>query len=327
MTDLSNARTHATTPTIEPQSTHHSQAPALLDVAAVIVTFNSREHVAALLDSLPAACGDLSYSVVVVDNGSTDGTWDLLTGRSDCTPIPAANDGYAAGINRAVLASPATSTILILNPDATLDADAVPRMLEVLRRRSGAGIVVPRVLGDDGRLSHTLRREPSLGRVGGLSFTQLPVFAERIEISGEYAHEHEVDWATGAILLVDRSCFDALNGLDESYFLYSEETDFSLRARDRGWATVYTPRAGAMHVGGGSGESDTTHTMQMLNRIRLYRRRAGNLRAWVYFGLTIIVELRRAVLGQRRSWSTLHALLRPSRRPPQLGAETHHLPR
>jgi len=297
-----------------------------LDVAAVVVTYNSTRHVAGLLDSLPAAFGDLSYSVVVVDNGSADGTPELLERRSDCGVVRAANDGYAAGINRAVLASPEASTILILNPDATLDPDSVPRMLEVLRRRSDTGIVAPRVREEDGSLSPTLRRGPTLGRVGGLSFTRLPLFAERIEIPAEYETEHEVDWAVGAILLVDRPCFDALDGLDESFFLYSEETDFSLRARDAGWATVYTPLAGAMHVGGGSGENATTHTMQMLNRVRLYRRRAGEVRTWLYFGLTIVVELRRAVLGERQSWTTVRALLRPSLRPPQLGASSAFLP-
>lgn len=297
-----------------------------VDVAAVVVTFNSTRHVAALLDSLPQAFGDLSYSVVVVDNDSTDGTPELLARRADCRIVRAANDGYAAGINRAVAASPPASTILILNPDATLDPDAVPRMLQVLRRRRDAGIIAPRVREEDGRLSPTLRRGPTLGRVGGLSFTGLPMFAERIELPGEYETEHEVDWAVGAILLVDRRCFDELRGLDESFFLYSEETDFSLRARDAGWATVYTPRAGAMHIGGGSGESATTHTMQMLNRVRLYRRRTGVVRAWLYFGLTIVVELRRAILGDRRSWTTLRALLRPSVRPPQLGASRALLP-
>lgn len=297
-----------------------------VDVAAVVVTFNSARHVGALLDSLPDAFGDLSYSVVVVDNDSTDGTPQLLARRTDCRIVRASNDGYAAGVNRAVTVSPPASTILILNPDATLDPDAVPRMLEVLRRRAGAGIIAPRVREEDGRLSPTLRRGPTLGRVGGLSFTGLPMFTERIELKKEYETEHEVDWAVGAILLVDQRCFDELKGLDESFFLYSEETDFSLRARDAGWATVYTPRAGAMHIGGGSGENATTHTMQMLNRVRLYRRRTGSVRAWLYFGLTIVVETRRAVLGDRRSWTTLRALLRPSVRPPQLGASRALLP-
>lgn len=298
----------------------------MLDVAAVVVTYNSRVHVAALLDSLPGAFGELDYSVVVVDNGSTDGTPELLGARSDCVLVCSTNDGYAAGINRAVLASPEASAILILNPDATLDPEAVPRMLETLRR-PGIGIVAPRVREQDGSLSPTLRRGPSLGRVGGLSFTGLAAFTERIERPDEYVTEHEVDWVVGAILLVDRECFDALGGLDESYFLYSEETDFSLRARDAGWATVYTPHAGAMHVGGGSGESATTHTMKMINRIRIYRRRKGEVRAWLFFGLAVLVELRRAILGHRRSWATVRALLRPSRRPAQLGASTALLPR
>ena len=295
------------------------------DVAAVVVTYNSRHHIAGLLDSLPDAFGELTYSVVVVDNGSTDGTLDLLALRTDCHVVASTNDGYAAGINRAVAASPYTPTILILNPDATLDKAAVPRMLESLQR-PGVGIVGPHVRDEDGRLAPTIRRAPTLGRVGGLSFTGLPAFAERVDKPREYLHEHEVDWAVGAILLVDRECFDVLGGLDESFFLYSEETDFSLRARDAGWATVYTPHAGAMHVGGGSGESAATHTMQMLNRVRIYRRRSGDLRAWLYFGATLLVELRRALLGQRRSWPTLRALLLPSRRPPQLGASTSLLP-
>lgn len=310
----------------QPGWARHSIANVPLDVAAVVVTYNSADHIIALLDSLPAAFGDLSYSVVVVDNGSTDRTVELLARRSDCTVVLSTNDGYAAGINRAVLASPDAAAILILNPDATLDSDAAPRMLEALHR-PGVGIVAPRVREKDGTLSPTLRRGPTLGRVGGLSFTGLPAFTERIENPIEYLHEHKVDWAVGAILLVDRRCFDALDGLDESYFLYSEETDFSLRAWDAGWATVYTPSAGAMHIGGGSGESATTHTMKMVNRIRLYRRRAGELRTWLYFGMTVLVELRRAIFGHRMSWPTVRALLRPSLRPPQLGASTALLPR
>lgn len=297
----------------------------MTDIAAVVVTYNSQDHIDALLDGLPDAFGALSYSVVVVDNGSRDRTLEVLARRSDCVVVRSTNDGYAAGINRAVLASPDAGAILILNPDATLDPGSVPRMLEALRR-PGVGIVAPRVREKDGTLSPTLRRGPTLGRAGGLSFTGLAAFTERVEDPREYLREHEVDWAVGAILLVDSVCFTTLNGLDESYFLYSEETDFSLRARDAGWVTVFTPHAGAMHVGGGSGESATTHTMKMVNRIRLYRRRTGATRAWLYFAITVLVEVRRATLGHRRSRQTVRALLRPSLRPRQLNANTHLLP-
>ncbi len=297
-----------------------------VNVAAVVVTFNSEQHVADLLDSIPAAMGDLTYSVVVVDNGSSDGTRDLLAGRADCIVVRSTNDGYAAGVNRAIRASPPCSAVLILNPDASLDPDCVPIMKGVLDK-PGVGIVAPRVREADGSLSPTLRRGPTLARVGGLSFTGIPAFTERIEDPDEYDEEHEVEWAVGAILLVDLTCYEAVGGLDESYFLYSEETDFSLRAKDAGWSTVYTPEAGAMHVGGGSGESSTTHTMKILNRVRLYRRRRGTLLAWIYFGITVLVEIRRGVLGHSKSWPTVRALLRPSRRPPLLGASDGVLPR
>ncbi len=296
------------------------------DVAAVVVTYNSGRHVAALLDSIPAAMGSLSYSVVVVDNGSSDDTLEVLGAREDVTVVRSSNDGYAAGMNRAVHASPDSSSILILNPDATLDPGTVPVLVRVLSK-PGVGIVAPRVREADGSLSPTLRRGPTMARVGGLSFTGWPVFTERIEEVDAYETEHEVEWAVGAILLIDSACYHQLGGMDESYFLYSEETDFSLRAKDAGWSTVYTPAAGAMHVGGGSGESATTHTMKILNRVRLYRRRRGTVLASVYFALTVATEVRRAVLGHDRSWPTLRALLRPSTRPPMLGASDSVLPR
>lgn len=296
------------------------------EVAAVVVTYNSARHVDALLDSLPVAFGDVPYTTVVVDNGSTDETLALLRRRGDCTVVESVNDGYGAGMNRAVRHSPEAADVLVLNPDVELDAESVPRMLSVLRR-PGVGIVAPRTREADGSLSPTLRREPTLARAGGLSFTGLPLLAERIEDPRAYVTEHPVDWAVGAIWLVERECFDALGGFDESYFLYSEETDFALRARDRGWLSVYAPDAGGMHVGGGSGTSHATHTMQMLNRVRLIRRRRGTPAAWTYYAVTLLVELRRGLLGHRASWPTLRALVRPSLRPAALGASDAVLPR
>ncbi|MDF2916927.1 MAG: glycosyltransferase family 2 protein [Microbacterium sp.] len=297
-----------------------------VDVAVVVVTYNSERHVADLLDSIPRSMGELTYSVVVVDNGSTDGTLALLDAREDCTVVRSTNVGYAAGMNRAVAASPPADSILILNPDAIVDSGAVPIMRRVLAKPR-VGIVAPRVREEDGSLSPTLRRGPTIGRVGGLSFTGWPVFTERIEDSSEYEREHEVEWAVGAILLVDRECYDRLGGMDETFFLYSEETDFSLRAKDAGWLTVYTPDAGAMHVGGGSGESAMTHTMKQINRIRLYRRRTGTVRASVYYVLTVLSEVRRALLGHDKSWPTIRALIDPSRRPSLLNASDSILPR
>ena len=98
-----------------------STAP--VDVAAVVVTYNSRQHVGALLDSLPAALGGLSYSVVVVDNGSTDGTLTRIAELvPEATVIEAGqNLGFAGGCNRAA-AEATGNLILLLNPDNVVSA-------------------------------------------------------------------------------------------------------------------------------------------------------------------------------------------------------------
>lgn len=295
-------------------------------MAAVVVTYNSEGHISALLDSLGPALAGLAASVVVVDNGSTDETVDIVAARTDCRLIRSTNVGYAAGMNRAIAESPPARSVLILNPDAALDPGSAAVMLDVLGE-PGVGIVAPRVREADGSLSPTLRRRPTLGRVGGLSFTGWAAFTERIEDPHEYESAHDVDWAVGAILLVDAECYAALGGMDESYFLYSEETDLSLRARDAGWATRYTPDAGAVHVGGGSGESATTHMMKILNRVRIYRRLTGPVRGWFYLWASVFVELRRALLGRKESWPTIAALLRPRLRPRALGVNDVFVPR
>ena len=246
-------------------------------IAVVIVTYDSENHIDDLLDSLPAAMGRLVYSTVVVDNGSQDATLDQLgsvrlLGRRICQRrVP-------AGVNRGVRASNPADAILIVNPDAILDSGSIEQLHSVMRRTRGIGIVVPRLREPDGELFPSLRRAPTLLRGLGLSFVGRPAFVERIVTLADYDREQVVDWATGAVMLINAACYRDLGGF-ESYFLYSEETDFCLRASDSGWSTVYTPRAGATHVGGGCPASSArTRTMRIVNRVRLYRRRSGPIR-------------------------------------------------
>ena len=294
-------------------------------IDVVIVTYNSAHVIGDLLDSLPAALGDLTADVVVVDNGSTDGTVALLESRGDCRVVRSNNVGYAGGINRGVHAASGAGAILVLNPDVRLHAESVAPMLEALREPSTA-IVAPRVLSPSGVLELSLRRKPTLLRALGLSRTRIRALSEYVGDVAEYAYPHTVDWALGAVLLMSRSCFDALGGWDESYFLYSEETDLSLRARDIGLLTRYEPRAVAVHIGGESGRNDKTHAMLIVNRVRLYRRWNGVLTSWCYYWLTIASEISWIMRGHRQSRSSVKALLRPSLRPSELGCSGQLLP-
>ncbi|MDM8083230.1 glycosyltransferase family 2 protein [Cellulomonas cellasea] len=296
------------------------------EVVVVVVTHNSALDLDPLLDSLPAALGSVVAEVVVVDNGSTDGTADLARARADCLVVSQANRGYAAGINAGADAVPGAGLVLVLNPDARLAPHAVELMVEALKR-TGAGIVAPRVVDEQGRLAWSLRRAPTLGRATGLGFTGWAAVSEHITDPRAYVVEHPVDWALGAVLLVDRTCHDALGGWDESFFLYSEETDLCLRAADAGWRTVYTPHAEVMHAGGGSGRTPRTHAMQIVNRVRLYARRHRRPASAVYYALVVASELSWLARGHQESRASLAALLRPGRRPAELGCPPALVPR
>jgi GT2 family glycosyltransferase len=279
-----------------------------------------------LLDSLPKALDGLTADVVVVDNGSSDGTAELVDALGGCHVIRSANVGYAGGINRGVREAPPAQAILILNPDVRLHPGSVPPLLSALQE-PGVGIAAPRVHSPEGTLQLSLRREPTLPRALGLTKTRLPVFSEYVHDPSAYSRPCTVDWALGAALLMSRACYEALGGWDESYFLYSEETDLSLRARDAGLLTRYEPRSVAVHIGGASGRSHRTHTMQMVNRVRLYRRRHGALASWAYYGLIVANQLSRAARGRGESWHAAMALLSPRRRPAELGCSASRMPR
>jgi N-acetylglucosaminyl-diphospho-decaprenol L-rhamnosyltransferase len=296
------------------------------DLAIVIVTYNSAHVVGDLLDSLPGALDGLKSDIVVVDNGSSDGTAGLVAERGGCRVVRTANVGYAGGINRGVREAISAEAILVLNPDVRLHEGSLRPLLAALQGRD-VGIVAPQVRSPSGTLELSLRREPSLARALGLTKTKLPVFSEYVSNPSVYASPCTVDWALGAVLLMSRKCYEALGGWDESFFLYSEETDLALRARDAGWLVRYEPRAVAVHIGGQSGRSHTTHAMQVINRVRLYRRRHSAISSWGYYTLTVANQLSKVLGGHRESWSAAAALLWPPRRPAELGCSGQLMPR
>jgi len=303
-----------------------AKLPAMLpELAIVIVTHNSAHVIGDLLDSLPAALDGLTADVVVVDNASADGTADLLAARGGCRVVRSANIGYAGGINLGVREAMPAEAILILNPDVRLYEQSVPPLVAALQEPN-VGIVAPQVRSAQGTLELSLRREPTLPRALGLTRTRLAVFSEYVYRRSDYASPRTADWALGAVLAMSRKCYDTLGGWDETYFLYSEETDLALRARDAGLLTRYEPRAVAVHIGGQSGRSHTTHAMQIVNRVRLYRRRHNTLASWCYYWLAVANELSRVPRGHRESWSAAVALLMPARRPAELGCSGRLMP-
>jgi GT2 family glycosyltransferase len=221
-------------------------------VSAVVVTYNALPWIERCLESVRG------LETVVVDNGSTDGTLELIHDRfEDVRLLEQENLGLAAGWNRGIRESTG-DWFLILNADAWLVGDAVDRLVEFARSHPRAAVVGPRLLNPDGSLQRSVRGFPTLWRLATeyLFLRKLAPGSSALNAfyAGGFDHDEprECEWVMGSCLLVRRTAFEDVGPLDESFFLFSEETDWCYRCRQAGWQVWFFPGAECVHVGGAS---------------------------------------------------------------------------
>ena len=170
--------------------------------------------------------------------------------------------------------------MLVLNADIRLRPGSITRLLDALEE-SSVGIAVPALFDAAGDAAASLRREPSLlGALGDALFggrwRARPGWSSEIVWDPEqYRHDHDVEWATGAAYLVSRRCDDQVGAWDETYFLYSEEVDYCVRARTAGFRIRYVAAAEVDHAEGGSGRSPELAGLLARNRVRYFSSRHG----------------------------------------------------
>jgi GT2 family glycosyltransferase len=284
-------------------------------VVVVVVTYNSEALIPDLIASLPAGLGSVAWRLVVADNASSDATVEVTRRlMPEATIIEMGrNAGYAAGINAAAGVRPC-GTLLVLNPDVRLLPGCVPELMEALQA-PGVGIAVPRLEDGDGELILSMRREPTILRaladalVGARRAGRSPLFGEVVSDHRRYLAPCVTDWAEGSTLLISLPCWHRCAPWDESFFLYSEETDFALRARDAGFATRFVPTARAVHLEGASRIAPGLWSLLTLNRVRLYRRRHGLVPTSLFYLAVLLREGCRALLGHRTSRTAVRSMV------------------
>jgi N-acetylglucosaminyl-diphospho-decaprenol L-rhamnosyltransferase len=263
-------------------------------LAVIIVTYNSASVLPGLLDSLSSGLeGVEGHEVVVVDNDSHDDSVDIARGHGIVARVIQTgwNSGYAAGINAAVRTIASDTDILILNPDIRLTPNSVRKMYTAFRDPV-VGMAVPQILHEDGTLSKSIRREPSMiscwseALVGGTLASRLGL-GEMVDDPELYASGGPIEWATGAILLISADARRAVGEWDESFFLYSEEVDYCQRLRAANLVVSYVPDAKVVHIGGEYEKSKFLTSLMTVNRITYFRRHHSAV-ASVIFRLGII---------------------------------------
>ncbi len=220
-----------------------------------MVTYNSRATLPRALAGLQTSIErGLCDSIVVVDNDSKDGTADYVRAEHQAVHLIASgqNLGFGRGNNRG-FAHAHTEYVLLLNPDAELQPDALRELTAFLDQHPQVGIVGP-AIRESGHPDQPAFRFPTpgsvlraaLGRLGGDGGRVAEPIANR---------RYPVDWLCGAALLIRRSLLQTLQGFDPRFFLYFEETDLCRRALRAGFATWVLGDVVAGHYGGSSAKA------------------------------------------------------------------------
>jgi len=239
-------------------------------VTAIIVSYNTRGLLKRCLESLLPEIAPGDVDVVVVDNGSRDGSAELL--RHDFPWVrlveSSVNLGFG-GANNTVLRQLDTPYALLLNSDTEVLPGAIRALLGCMERHPRAGAVGCRLLNPDGSLQRSCWRFPTpAGQLAEAVGISRLLRRQADYADWDFATERPVDFAIGACLLLRAAALCQVDLFDERFFLYAEETDLCRRLSYHGWQTWYTPDGSVIHRGGASG---SVHTgIQFLNAQSLY---------------------------------------------------------
>ena len=234
-----------------------------MDATVTIVNYNTRQKLSDCLASIRDTAGSLELEVIVVDNGSTDGSVDMV--RRDFPQVRMVEAGENLGFGRAHNRAMAMGTgryFIVLNPDTVVLPGMFDRLIQFTDATQDAGACGPSVEDATGTFAHSGHRDFTLLSVAANAFNLralLPpdqVLRERFgpwlgKVHSAY-HPHdtlrEVDWIDGACLVVRRTAYEQTHGFDEGIFLNAEDFEWCYRIRQLGWRVYHVPDVKLIHL-------------------------------------------------------------------------------
>jgi hypothetical protein len=282
-------------------------------VSAVVVTYNTRDLLRRCLRDLQAQEG-VPFQTIVVDNGSTDGSLELLREHfPDVTLVELSeNAGFAAAANVA-LDLVRGEYVLLLNSDAFMHSGALRELVQAATRHPRAGAVGPRLLNPDGTLQRSAWPYPHPGRLllEAFGVHRLLHSIHALEDLGQWAHDEErsVEFLIGACLLLRAEMLAEVRGFDEAFWLYGEEADLQRRARSHGWSAVLAPAAAVTHLGGASSIASYPRLRHLYAGQKLFLRKHGAPGSWLVGRFAVLAA---ALL--RGQWTAARAAVGLGRR-------------
>ena len=255
----------------------------LVDI--IVVNYESTDLLLRSIGSIHECLHNPTAHIIVQDNGSQDGV-ERITSLYPHVLLTKnyANLGFAKAVNRGLRQSRAPYVVL-LNPDACVASDFLATALQFMAENDDVGIMGPRILDPDGTIQDSARSfpDPLTGLFGRSSLLSkwFPnnVLTRRnlLTRACDGSTPMEVDWVSGACMVVRKKAVEEIGAMDERFFLYWEDADWCRRMWRVGWKVVYFPGASVVHVAGGSSDRVPTRALIEFHRsgYRLFAKYAG----------------------------------------------------
>jgi len=267
--------------------------PAL---SVVIVNWNTREMLKSCLELIPGSAGSLSFEVIIVDNGSSDGSQEMIRSQFPKVQliVNEKNLGFSKAVNQGIAESRGRFVALV-NSDIMMQPGVLVELVGELKHRDDLGAVGPQLVGADGQPQQS----------GGFAPTPVAVlrqFAGFPRLWHSSGHgigvwnmsdkPWNVDWLCGALMVVRKDALDQVGPLDDSYFMYAEDMEFGLRLKAAGWGSELLCAIRVEHLRGGSGTAKTPEVklLWLGGVFRVASNRLGRI-SYALFGLLMATDL------------------------------------
>jgi GT2 family glycosyltransferase len=291
-----------------------------IDISISIVSYNTRDLLRACLQSLEARHVEVELEIIVVDNGSTDGSAEMV--RAEFPKVLLIDAGENPGYGRANnlgLKHANGRHFFVLNSDTEVQPGALRALVDFLDDHPQAGAVTAQLILPDGSIQPSCATDPNLMKVFWEQ-TYLDRLFPNNKITGGYTMTHwnyddvrEVEQVAGAAVVIRREAWQQIGGFDPAFFMYFEDTDLCIRLRKAGWSIWFLPDARVHHKVGASSDKDWQLRARMISSLNWSRYYYFSKRESTFRGRILKVLVIMGALLRLSAWSVI-ALIKPTKR-------------
>lgn len=286
-------------------------------MSIIVVSFNTREMTLACLRSIVEQTKTHSWEVLLLDNDSTDGSFEAIQAEFGTDPRfvlkqSKANLGFAGG-NNSIAAEARGRFLLLLNPDTVVLEQALDHLVDFAIAHPENKIWGGRTVFEDGSLNlgscwgpYTLWSVFTASYGLRAMFPRWGIFYPRLLPHWKRDTVREVASVTGCLFLIERETWKQLDGFDPEFFMYGEETDLCMRAtKEVGARPIITPDATIIHHGGASENVFEDKKVRLLDsEVRLYRRHWSPMKFGIAIRMTLLGIWLRSTISSTRLFLT-----------------------